>query len=84
MGERGSADSLRWNLNLILDQRGADMVDIPGGASELPVRGYHGKEADPLVTRIGPDVVPLVAELRRRHREQHHDRIDWGDWLYPQ
>ena len=35
MGERASADSLRWNLDLIRDQRGADMVAVPGGASGL-------------------------------------------------
>ena len=31
-GDRTSADSLRWNLDLVLDQRGADMADVPGGA----------------------------------------------------
>jgi hypothetical protein len=38
MGERASADSLRWNLDLILDQRGADIADLFGGASGLLVR----------------------------------------------
>jgi hypothetical protein len=45
---------------------------------------YKNKEADRLVTRIDPEVVSLVAELRRRHREQRHNRIDWGDWFYSQ
>jgi hypothetical protein len=39
MGERASADSLRWNLDLALDQRGADMADLAGGASGMRVRG---------------------------------------------
>ena len=49
-------DRLRAGLDLILDQRGADMADIPGGASGLLVRDYKGKEADRLVTRIDPGV----------------------------
>ena len=60
------------------------MADVPGGGSGLLVRDYKGKEADRLVTRIDPGVVSLAAELRRRHREQRHNRIDWGDWFYPQ
>jgi hypothetical protein len=36
MGDRASADSLRWNLDLVLDQLGADMADLPGGASGFP------------------------------------------------
>jgi hypothetical protein len=32
----------------------SDMADLPGGASGMLVRGYKGKEADRLVTRIGP------------------------------
>jgi hypothetical protein len=37
MGDRASADSLRWNLDMILDQRGADMADLPRGTSGLLV-----------------------------------------------
>jgi hypothetical protein len=29
----------------MLQERGADMADLPGGASGLLVRGYKGKEA---------------------------------------
>ena len=39
MGDRASADSLRWNLDLVLDQRGADIADLPGGASGFQDRG---------------------------------------------
>jgi hypothetical protein len=45
------------------------MADLPGGASGLVVRGYKGKEADRVVVRIDPSVVPLVAELRGHGRQ---------------
>jgi hypothetical protein len=48
---------------------GADMADVPGGASGLLVRGYKGKEADRLVTRIAPGVVSLVSDLRAHERQ---------------
>jgi hypothetical protein len=51
-------DRLRAGLDLVLDQRGANMADPPGGASG------KGKEADKRVTSIDPGVVALVAELR--------------------
>jgi len=38
-------DRLRAGLDLILDQRGPDTADLPGGASGLLVRDYSGKEA---------------------------------------
>jgi hypothetical protein len=47
-------DRLRAGLELILDQRGADMADLPGGASGILFCDYKGKEADRLVTRIDP------------------------------
>jgi hypothetical protein len=62
-------DRLRAGLDLILDQWGAGMADIPGGASGSLVRGYKGKEADRLVTRIDPGVVSLVADLRGHERK---------------
>ena len=37
-------DRLRVGLDLILNQRGADMADLPDGASGLLVRGCKGKE----------------------------------------
>ena len=36
MGDRASADSLRGNLDLVLDQRVADMADLPDGAIGFP------------------------------------------------
>ena len=62
-------DYLRAGLELVLDQRGADMADLPGGASGMLARDYKGKEADRLVTRIDPGVVSLVAELRGHERQ---------------
>lgn len=35
-------DQMRAGLDLLLDQRGADMAGLPGGASGLLVRGYKG------------------------------------------
>jgi hypothetical protein len=62
-------DRPRADLDLILDQRGADMAELPGGASGLPVRGYKGKKADRLVTRTAPGVASMVAELRGHERQ---------------
>jgi hypothetical protein len=47
-------DRLRAGLDLILDQRGADLADVPGGSSGILCRDYKGKEAERLVTRIDP------------------------------
>ena len=55
-------------LELILDQRGADMADVPGGASGLLVREYKGRKADRLVTRIDLAIISLIAELCRHER----------------
>jgi hypothetical protein len=44
-------DRLRASLDLIPDQRGADMVDLPNGASGMLVRDCKGKEADRLRSR---------------------------------
>jgi hypothetical protein len=38
-------DRPRAGLDLILDQRAAEMADVPGGASGLLCRDYKGKEA---------------------------------------
>jgi hypothetical protein len=62
-------DRLRAGLDLILDQRGADMADLPGGASGLLARDFKGKKADRLVVRIDPGMVSLVAELRGHERQ---------------
>lgn len=70
-------DSLRAGLELILQQRGADMADVPGGASGLLVRDYKGKEADRLVSRIDAGVVSLFAELRGHERQAAEELEQW-------
>jgi hypothetical protein len=73
-------DRLRDALFLVLDERGADMVEIPGGSSGLLCKDYKGKEADRLVTRIDPGVVAMVAELRA-HEKQAAEELD--QWKAP-
>jgi hypothetical protein len=69
----------------ILDERGADMVDVPGGASGLLARDYKGKEGDRLVARIDSGVVspvnerghePQAAEEPEQWRTHHEERRD--------
>jgi hypothetical protein len=74
-------DRLRGRLDLILDQRGADMADLPGGASGLLLRKYKGKKADRLVTRIDPAIISLVAELRRHERQAAEELGQWKTGL---
>jgi hypothetical protein len=62
-------DRQRAGLDLILDQRGADMADVPGGGSGLLARDCKGKKADRKVTCSDPGVVWLVAELRAHERQ---------------
>jgi hypothetical protein len=57
-------------LDLILDQWGADMADLPGGASGLLVRGYQGEEGDTPVYKIDAGI---LAELRGHERAGHGD-----------
>jgi hypothetical protein len=53
------------------------MADLTCGASGLLVRDYRGKEADPLVTRIGPGRGLAVAELRA-HGQQAAQELGQG------
>jgi hypothetical protein len=70
-------DRLRSRLDMILDQRGADMADIPGGSTGLLLREYKGKKADRLVTRIDPAIISLFAELLRHERQAAHELGQW-------
>jgi hypothetical protein len=70
-------DSGRAGLDLILQQRGADMADVPGGASGLLMRDYKGKEPDRPVYRIDPGVVALLAELRGHERQAAEELEQW-------
>jgi hypothetical protein len=53
------------------------MADLPGGASGLLVRGYQGREADRLVTRIDPGLVSLLAELSSHERQPTEELGQW-------
>jgi hypothetical protein len=70
-------DRLRAGLDLLLDERDADMADLPGGASGLLVRDYKGKKADRLVARIDPGIIPLVTELRGHERQAAEELEQW-------
>ena len=63
-------------LDLIPDQQGADVADVPGGASGMPVR-YKSKEADRLGTRSDPGVVSLVADMRGHERQAAEELGQW-------
>jgi hypothetical protein len=69
MGDRASADSLRWNLALVLDQRAPTWPICRATPAGCWRRGYKRKEADRLVTRIDPGVVSRVAALRGHERQ---------------
>jgi hypothetical protein len=47
-------DRQRAGLDLILDQRDADMADLPGGASGLLVRHYKPRNPNRLVAASNP------------------------------
>ena len=66
-------DRLRVGLDLILGQRGADMADLPGGASGL-VRDYKGKVADTVVYKVDTG---LLAELRGHERQAAEELGQW-------
>jgi hypothetical protein len=70
-------DRLRAGLDLILDELGADMADLPGDAGGSLVRDYQGEEADRVVTGIAPGVVLLVADLRAQERQAAEELGQW-------
>ena len=74
-------DCLRTGLDLILDQRGAGMADLPGGASGLLVCDSKGKEADRLVTRIEEpkviDASPTAITLALLLTDEELDEEGW-------
>jgi Terminase small subunit len=70
-------DRLRDGLDRLLNERGADMAGLPGGASGLLLRKYKGKKADRLVTRIDPAIISLIAELLRHERQAAQELGQW-------
>jgi hypothetical protein len=53
------------------------MADFARRHQRMLVRGYKGKEADRLVTRIDPGVVSLVAERRGHERQPAEELSQW-------
>ena len=70
-------DRLRAALDLILDQRGADMADVPGGASGLLVRDYKGKAANQAVYRIDLGIVALASALLAHEKQAAEELGQW-------
>jgi Terminase small subunit len=70
-------DRLRSGLDLILDQRGAEMAHISGGGSGMLCVDYKGKEADVPVVRIDPGIVAVVAELRAHEKQAAEELEQW-------
>jgi hypothetical protein len=56
-------DYLRAGLDLVLDQRGADMAEVPGGASGFPPKNQPGENRDAL--GFGKVSVRLLAPTSR-------------------
>ena len=70
-------DRLRDALGRLLDERGADTVEIPGGATGILCRDFKGKEADQLVTTIDSGVIAMAAELRAHERQAAEELDQW-------
>src|SRR5262252_972883 len=49
-------DVLRRGLAIIIEERGADMHDIPGGRSGFLCRDFKGKDANQEISRIDPGI----------------------------
>jgi Terminase small subunit len=77
-------DRLRSSLELLLDERGKDMADVPGGASGLLCRDWKGKLADKEVSRIDPGVVAVVAELRNHEKQAAQELGQWTEEQAPE
>ena len=64
-------DCLRAGVDLLLQQRGAGMADVPGGASGLLFRDSRG------VARIDSGLVSLLAELRAHEQQAAQELSQW-------
>lgn len=71
-------NQLRQGVEQIIQERGADMADIPGGRSGLLCRDYKGKDATAEVYKIDPGIVGLLGELRA-HEKQAAEQL--GQWI---
>jgi hypothetical protein len=64
-------DCLRAGVDLLLQQRGAGMADVPGGASGLLFRDSRG------VARVDSGLVSLLAELRAHEQQAAQELSQW-------
>ena len=67
---------MRAGLDLLLTERGAEMSEIPGGASGLLIVDYKGKQSIP-VYRVDPGVVSLFCELRAHGQQAATELEQW-------
>ena len=70
-------ERLRDALDELLDQRGADMAEIPGGATGILCKDYKGQAADQLVTRIDPGVISMATTLLAHERQAAAELNQW-------
>jgi hypothetical protein len=70
-------DRLCAGLDLILDQRGADMADLPGGESGMPAARLQAQGSLSADDGIAPGVVSLFAELRGHERQATEELGQW-------
>src|SRR4051812_25819786 len=64
-------DCLRAGVDLLLQQRGAGMADVPGGASGLLFRDSRG------VVRVDSGLVSLLGELRAHEQQAARELSQW-------
>src|SRR5207302_1851573 len=64
-------DCLRAGVDLLLQQRGVGMADVPGGASGLLFRDSRG------VARVDSGLVSLLAELRAHEQQAAQELSQW-------
>ena len=64
-------DCLRAGVDLLLQQRGAGMTDVPGGASGLLFRDSRG------VVRVDSGLVSLLGELRAHEQQAAQELSQW-------
>ena len=67
-------DGLSAAFDKMLDEQGADMVDIPGGSTGLLCKDYKGKEATQRVARVKA----IAAELRATECQAAQETGDWN------
>jgi hypothetical protein len=77
MGDRASADSLRWNLDLLLDQRRADMADLPGGCQRVARQGLQRQERGTAGDPHRPPARSRWSEFGSHERQAAEELEQW-------